>query len=296
MIDSLLLGPYSLLPTSYFLPAISSPSFSIFTASFDALLIAALLYIAYLGWRRPWLGRSATAVAVLAFLGLTAGLVLRGVEAGHWPLTNRFEFALLFCWATLGANLLLERAGYPQSLGAFVMPIAVGLASYALLILSPAEQAIRPLPPVLRSIWLQIHVLGAALGYGTGGAAAGLGALFLLQSHRPETEALPSAAQIEEAMTRAISIGFPFLTLALLAGAIWAQTAWGRYWGWDPKEVWTLVTWLVYLTFLHGRSLRGWRGRRLAWLALLGFGCVLFTLVGVDWLVKVSRLQSLHVY
>ena len=296
MINRLLLGSYSLLPTPYFLLATSSPSFSAFSASFDALLTAALLYIAYLGWRRAWLGRIATAIAALGFLGLSAGLTLRGVEAGHWPLTNHFEFALLFGWATLGAYLLLEWTGYPRSLGAFVMPVVVGLTSYALLSLSPAEQAIRPLSPVLRSIWLQIHVLSAALGYGTGGAAAGLGALFLLQSHRPETGGLPPADKIEEAMTRAISIGFPFLSLALLAGAIWAHTAWGRYWGWDPKEVWTLVTWLVYLTFLHGRSLRGWRGRRLAWLALLGFGGVLFTFLGVDWLVKVSQLQSLHVY
>jgi cytochrome c-type biogenesis protein CcsB len=266
------------------------------TASFDALLTAALLYVAYLGWRRTWLGRTATAVATLAFLGFSAGLVLRGLEAGRWPLTNRFEFALLFSWATLGAYLLLEGTGYPRPLGAFVLPIVVGLASYALLILSPAEQAVRPLLPVLRSIWLQIHVLSAALGYGTGGVAAGLGALFLLRNHRLEAGGLPPAGKIEEAMTRAVSLGFPFLSLALLAGAIWGQTAWGRYWGWDPKEVWTLVTWLVYLAFLHGRSLRGWRGRRLAWLALLGFGCVLFTFAGVDWLVEVSQLQSLHVY
>ncbi len=287
---------HSWLPTSYSVLLTPSFSFPILTTSFDALLAAALLYIAYLGWRRVWLGRAATAVAALALVGFSAGLVLRGAEAGHWPLTSRFEFALVFCWTTLGVYLLLEWTGHSRSLGAFVLPIVVGLASYALLVLSPAEQAVRPLLPVLRSIWLQIHVLSAALGYGTGGAAAGLGALFLLQSHRPEAEGLPPADKIEGAMTRAASIGFPFLSLALLAGAIWGQTAWGRYWGWDPKEVWMLVTWLVYLTFQHGRSLRGWRGRRLAWLALLGFGCVLFTFVGVDWLVKVSQLQSLHVY
>jgi cytochrome c-type biogenesis protein CcsB len=296
MIDAPPIGPYSLLSTPYSLLVTPSPSFSVFTASFDALLTAALLYVAYLGWRRAWLGRTATAVALLAFLGLSAGLVLRGLEADRWPLTGRFEFALVFSWATLGVYLLLEWMGHPRSLGAFVMPIVVGLACHALLILPPAAQVARPLPPVLRSIWLQIHVLSAALGYGTGGAAAGLGALFLLRTHRPEAEGLPPADKIEEAMTRAASIGFPLLSLALLAGAIWGQTAWGRYWGWDPKEVWLLVTWLVYLTLQHGRSLRGWRGRRLAWLALLGFGCVLFAFLGVDWLVKVSQLQSLHVY
>jgi ABC-type transport system involved in cytochrome c biogenesis permease subunit len=115
------------------------------TVAFDTLLTAALLYVAYLAWRRAWLGRVATVVAVLAFLALTAALVQRGVTAGRWPLTNQFEFALLFCWAALGGYLLLERAGHQRVLGAFVAPVVVALASYALLGLSPVEQAVRPL-------------------------------------------------------------------------------------------------------------------------------------------------------
>jgi cytochrome c-type biogenesis protein CcsB len=261
---------------------------------FDALLAAALLYVAYMAWPGAWLGRVATAVAGLAFLLVTTGFVLRGVAAGHWPLTNRSEFTLLFGWATLGVYLWLERASGERIFGAFVTPLAAGLVSYALVGL--AEQTIRPLSPVLRSVWLQVHVLSAAVGYGAGGVAAGLGALFLIQNRRPEENRLPAAAEIDAAMNRAVAVSFPFLSLALLAGAIWAQTAWGRYWGWDPKETWALVTWLVYLVFLHGRALRGWRGRPLAWLALGGLGCILFTFLGIDWLAEATRVESLHVF
>jgi ABC-type transport system involved in cytochrome c biogenesis permease subunit len=95
-------------------------------------------------------------------------------------------------------------------------------------------------------------------------------------------------------MERAVALGFPWLTLGILSGAIWAQNAWGRYWGWDPKETWALVTWLFYLLILHVRPLRRWRGRRLAALVVAGFGMVLFTFAGVPWLVRAVRLESLH--
>jgi ABC-type transport system involved in cytochrome c biogenesis permease subunit len=93
-----------------------------------------------------------------------------------------------------------------------------------------------------------------------------------------------------------VGLGFPWMTLGMLTGAIWARTAWGRYWDWDPKESWTLITWLTYLIFLHGRALRGWRGRRIAWLAVLGLGAVAFTFLGVGWLVRSLRLESIHIF
>jgi len=109
-----------------------------------------------------------------------------------------------------------------------------------------------------------------------------------------EENDLPPVEGIECAMERGIALGFPWLTLGILTGAIWAQNAWGRYWGWDPKETWALVTWLWYLMVLHLSPLPRWRGRRLAVLALIGFGVVLFTYVGVPWLVRTVRLESLH--
>jgi ABC-type transport system involved in cytochrome c biogenesis permease subunit len=100
--------------------------------------------------------------------------------------------------------------------------------------------------------------------------------------------------QLARTMERSVALGFPWLTLGILTGAIWAQNAWGRYWGWDPKETWALITWLWYLLVLHLRPLPGWRGRRLAGLVVVGFGMVLFTFVGVPWLVRLVRLESLH--
>jgi len=112
--------------------------------------------------------------------------------------------------------------------------------------------------------------------------------------HRAGDGRWPAEEEVGRTMDRAIGLGFPWLTLGIVTGAIWAQNAWGRYWGWDPKETWALVTWLWYLLILHVRPLRRWRGRRLAALAVAGFGLVLFTFAGVPWLVRTVRLESLH--
>jgi ABC-type transport system involved in cytochrome c biogenesis permease subunit len=218
-------------------------------------------------------------------------LLARGLAAGHWPLTNRYEFALCLVWAIVGIYLLLEASWRERRAGACVMAVAVLIATYAIT-RSVAEQAITPLLPALRSVWLQVHVLTAMVGYATFGVAAGLGVMHLLQ--REAWSHWPAAEEIERAMERMVALGFPWLTLGILSGAIWAQNAWGRYWGWDPKETWALITWLWYLLILHVCPLRRWRGHRLAALVVAGFGVVLFTFIGVPWLVRVVRLESLH--
>jgi ABC-type transport system involved in cytochrome c biogenesis permease subunit len=151
-------------------------------------------------------------------------------------------------------------------------------------------RVVAPLLPALRSVWLQIHVLTAAVAYGAFGVAAGLGLMQLVGGGKSQIE----CHEIDLVTGRAIALGFPWLTLSILTGAIWAQKAWGRYWGWDPKETWALVTWLWYLLIMHVRPLRRWRGRRLAALTVAGFGVVLFTFAGVSWLVRTVRLESLH--
>jgi ABC-type transport system involved in cytochrome c biogenesis permease subunit len=139
---------------------------------------------------------------------------------------------------------------------------------------------------------MPVHVLTAMVGYAAFGVAAGLSVMRLID--REKDERWPLAEVIERAMDRSVGLGFPWLTLSILTGAIWAQKAWGRYWGWDPKETWALVTWLWFLLVLHVRPLPRWRGRRLAALVVAGFGLVLFTFVGVPWLVRTVRLESLH--
>jgi ABC-type transport system involved in cytochrome c biogenesis permease subunit len=231
----------------------------------------------------------ASGTATVAWVLLTAFLVRRALEAGHWPLTNRYEFALCFAWAIIGIYLLLEASWGERGAGAFVLAVALLVVTYAAT--RPADmRAMAPLLPVLRSVWLQIHVLTAAVAYGACGVAAGLG---LMQLARGRGSQL-AADQVERVTERSVALVFPWLTLSILTGAIWAQKAWGRYWGWDPKETWALITWLWYLLVMHLRPLRRWGGRRLAVLALGGFGMVLFTFVGVPWLVRAVRLETLH--
>jgi cytochrome c-type biogenesis protein CcsB len=254
------------------------------------------------------IGWAATVATGASWVLLTAALFTRGLAAGHWPLTNRYDFALCFAWAILGIYLLLELRWRERCAGAFAIAAALLVLTFALL--RPGEEkAIQPLLPALRSVWLQFHVLTAAIGYGACGVAAGLAAAQLAgvgtDRHGEERFArlrgtqqgnLSPAGDVERQILRVIGWGFPFLTAALLTGAIWAQEAWGRYWGWDPKETWTLIVWLWYLLLLHSRELRGWRGRRLAWLTLAGFGIVFFAFAGLPWLLRTVRMTSLHAF
>ena len=250
-----------------------------------------------------WAVWIASGTKIAAWTSLTASLVARGLGAGHWPLANRYEFALCFTWAIISVYLLLEASwhGYTHrdrlKAGALVLVVALVVATYA--ISRPyGEQKPGPLLPALRSVWLQLHVLSSAMGYGACGVAAGIGLAQLLRREAAAQSSQgalpPGATQASRMMERCAALGFPWLTLGILTGAIWAQRAWGRYWGWDPKETWALVTWLWYLLLLHLRPLRGWRGRRLAALVVAGFWMVCFTFVGVPWLVRTVRLESLH--
>jgi len=261
------------------------------TLTYVLLWSALAAYVVHLARGGRWTGRAGTALTAIGWGTLALGLVRRGLEAGHWPLTNRFEFALCFTWAILAVYLLFETSWRERSAGPFVLGIALLTATYA--VTRPAdERAIAPLLPALRSVWLQVHVLTAMAAYAAFAVAAGLGVMRL--AHRGEGLRWPAGVEIERALERTVALGFPWLTLSILTGAIWAQNAWGRYWGWDPKETWALITWLWYLLILHLRPLRRWRGRRLAALAVVGFGLVLFTFVGVPWLVRAVRLESLH--
>jgi len=256
------------------------------TTTYVSLCLALIAYAVHLARGRRWTGQAATGLTLAAWGALTVELVTRGLAAGHWPLTNRYEFALCLVWAIVAVYLLLETSWRERRGGAFVLAAALLMATWA--VTRPAaERTIGPLLPALRAVWLQVHVLTAMVGYGAFGVAAGLGLMRLFKR-----DTLPEA--VEGAMVRAVGLGFPWLTLSILTGAIWAQKAWGRYWGWDPKETWALVTWLWVLLILHVRPLRRWRGRRLAALVVAGFGIVLFSFAGVPWLVRAVRLESLH--
>ena len=259
--------------------------------AYGLLWLALLTYLVY-----PWIERhnrcwGAIGISSGAWICLTVGLVERSFMAGHWPLTNRYEFALCFVWASLGLHLLWEAGWRGRSSGFFVMAVALFVASYAVTRPETMKEIV-PLLPALRSPWLQLHAATAVIAYAACGIAAGFGLAHLFTRRMPER--LPPTADLERAMERSITLSFPWLTFSILAGAIWAQQAWARLWGWDPKEVWALLTWLWYLMVLHLCPLPHWRGRRMAVLVLIGFGLVMFTFIGVPWLVRLVRLESLH--
>jgi cytochrome c-type biogenesis protein CcsB len=253
-------------------------------------LLAVLAYIR--GWRiGAWL---AAAGAVI----LAGALAARGLRAGHWPLTSEYEFALAFALAATLAALAPGTKPHRRvtAVQAVTMLVAVLLVAYARFLLPGFKQAIRPLPPALDSIWLPLHAGAAALAYGVLAMAGAAGLVWLLRKRVLGDVEGVERETTEWLLDRAIAAGFPLLTLSLIFGMIWAQVAWGRYWGWDLKEIWTLITWLIYALYWHVRRRPCWQGRRLAWLALTGLASVLFTFLGVGWLARAVGLESLHLF
>jgi len=210
-------------------------------------------------------------------------MILRWIEAGRAPFSNMFESLVLFAWAIVVVYLALLLRHRIPVLGAATALLAVLTLAYA----SAFESDIKPLMPALRSNWLTVHVFTCFLGYG-GFAVAALSSIGYLLTPKSR---LQLEAAFDEATAKTISFGFLFLTAGIITGAVWANSAWGTYWSWDPKETWSLITWFVYAVFLHCRYMRGWRGKRAAWISIIGFASVLFTYYGVNFL-----LSGLHSY
>lgn len=258
-------------------------------------LLGTVLYFIALTRRRETTGRLAFLVTAAAFALHTMALVARTIAAGRLPSSNMYEFTFLFAWGVALVFLVVERLYAIKALGAFVLPLIFALLGYAAVL--PRE--IRPLVPALQSYWLQIHVLTAILAYGGFGISFGLAIMYLIKE-RKETagnfssrlyQLLPDLKILDELIYGAIAFAFPFMTLVLITGAVWAERAWGSYWSWDPKETWALITWLIYAVYLHARLTYGWKGHRAAWMAVIGFLAVLFTYFGVN-----LFLSGLHSY
>ena len=228
------------------------------------------------GPRTAAIGRYATMLVWLATFALLASLVFRAIATGHGPFANMYEFSMAFAFGILASYLWFERKYQQRILGVVAMPIALAMMLYAHSI--PAE--INPLVPALQNnLLLTVHVAVAIVAYGSFAIGAAAAGLYLLQPEGGRW-GLPKPSVLDEIGYRAVIVGFPFLTLTIILGAVWADVAWGRYWSWDPKETASLVTWLIYGAYLHARVMRGWRGSRAAWLLVLGFAAVLFTYFG----------------
>ncbi|MEO8284967.1 MAG: c-type cytochrome biogenesis protein CcsB [Chloroflexota bacterium] len=247
----------------------------------------------------PLLGRIGFALVAIAWVSLTGALIVRWVNSGHPPYVTLYEICTMLVWGTTTIFLVLfEGILKARAAGAFVVLIIFCLQSYAIWFIDADLQQSVQLVPALRSYWLLIHVSLAIFAYSSFAVAAGAGLTYLAKHYSKGqlAAALPSTAAIEEFMFRAVAVGFPFVTLVLITGAIWAQEAWTKAWSWDPKEVWALVTWLTYAAYLHVRVQRGVRGVTMAWLSLFGFIIVLITFMGVNYLVQWFGLTSMHTY
>ncbi|MGY1855246.1 c-type cytochrome biogenesis protein CcsB [Modestobacter sp. SYSU DS0290] len=238
------------------------------------------------------LGLIAMVLTVAGVLTHAGVLVTRGMAADRLPWGNMYEFATaVVLVAVVAYTVLAVRAPVLRHIGVFVLgPVVVSLVLIGLFLYVETG----PLVAALRSSWLAVHVSSAVLGSGVLLVSGVASVLFLVRSRREsraaagETPApslldrLPSAAALDRTAHRTAVFGFPIYTFALIAGAIWAESAWGRFWGWDPKETWMFISWVVYAAYLHARTTSGWRGRPAAWINIVGFAVVLFNLLYVN--------------
>ncbi len=208
---------------------------------------------------------------------LTATLVFRTFATGHGPFANMYEFSIAFAWGALVVNAYFLRRYRQWAMGVIVLPIALALLLYATTVPSEVE----PLVPALQNnLLLTVHVATAMIAYGAFAVGFAAALLYFLQSGGSPRRLLPKRELLDELSYRATLVGFPFLTLTIVLGAIWADVAWGKYWSWDPKESASLVTWIACCAYLHTRATRGWRGKRAALMLMLVFVATLFTFYG----------------
>jgi cytochrome c-type biogenesis protein CcsB len=245
--------------------------------------------------RRGRIVRIALTLTTIAWVLHASAAVLRGLAAGRVPWANMFEFSLTATAIIVGVFLLIQFWQDLAFLGAYLVGFALVLLGLAT---TNFYVEVTPLRPALQSGWLVIHVFVAVLGTSFFTLGAGLSVTQLLQARREAGRGgprylatLPSAERLENLAYRVILIGFVVWTFTLIAGAIWAEKAWGRYWGWDTKEVWTFIIWTIFAGYIHARATRGWRGSRSAWLAIVGFAAVMFNFTVVNLFFK-----GLHVY
>jgi cytochrome c-type biogenesis protein CcsB len=249
------------------------------------------------------IGRWAAGITVLGALIHTASIAVRALAVDAVPWSNMYEFASVAGLIGVVAFLaVLWRLPQLRFLGAFVLlPVVLMMFLAGTVLYSQAQ----PLVPALQSYWLAIHVTLVSIAEGALMTSAVLTVLFLVKarhdklSGRPDytpgaigtlASKLPSAAALDKAAYRIVAFSFPLYTVAIICGAIWAEAAWGRYWGWDPKETWAFIVWVVYACYLHARATAGWKGRAAAWVNLLGFGAITFNFLVVN--IVVSGLHS----
>lgn len=266
---------------------------TLFTAALVFYMAAAVCYVAYMVKENKSVGRAAVYILIAGWLIHTASIAVRAIVTKTPPLLNMYEYVLALIWCAAVIYLILEWVTKTKVFGAFVVPL-IAVSSVLLIEFLSAEA--RPVMPALRSAWRVPHIVSGSLAYAGFGIAFCLAIMYLIGERAGRNEQsfwakrLPALRTLDYTIYRTVAFGFLLQTSLILTGALWAQKSWARYWGWDSKETWSLITWLVYAAYLHTRSI-GWKGRRSAILAIIGFAVAMFTLFGVSYL-----LAGLHSY
>ncbi len=265
--------------------------------------VSFVFYLFRMILKKKFWGYAASFLALTGIIAHTLALILRwkasyNLGFGHAPITNLYESLIFFAWSIMILYMSIEWRIKSKIIGAFVVPIAFLIMAYAS-IAPGINNSIEPLIPALQSNWLTTHVLTCFMGYAAFTVAFGCGLLYLWKDRKYDkvneydsgmARTLPSLDMLEVLIYQSTALGFIFLAMGIMTGSVWAHYAWGSYWSWDPKEIWSLITWLIYAIMLHARYVHGWRGKRMAIMAIAGFVSVLFTYLGVNF------LPSLHSY
>jgi cytochrome c-type biogenesis protein CcsB len=263
-----------------------------FTGAFILYIVATVFYFSYLLFKQDRAARFGYMFAAVGLLVHSVALIIRTIQSGHAPFTNMYESLSFLSWAVIVAYLIMEGKFNIRKAGPYLMLMVIALMALASSPLMP--QQAQPLMPALQSYWLWLHVSVTLLGEAFFAIALVTSILYLIADSREKRgiKTTLSSEILDSISYRSVAVGFPLFTLGgLVFGMVWAYKAWGSYWSWDPKEVWSLITWFVFALYLHTRIVMGWKGRRSALIAVLGFLAALFTYFGVNYI-----LSGLHSY
>jgi len=261
--------------------------------------LTALLYgvcfitgILYLMFSRRGIGKALTWGMRITAVVHTFLILFRSIEGMRPPFQTLYETLSWFAWSANVTYLYVQSRWRDTYMPGFIVAgISMAACLYSLFTRSPV---IAPIPPALQSPWYEVHVVAAFFSYAVFVVSFAVEVCYL----KSKTD--PAISHTDEAFHRwthrLVLLGFPFLTFAIFSGAAWANDAWGRYWSWDPKETWSLITWTVYALYLHTKAIGGWKDRPASFLNILGFVCMIMTFLGVNWLVKLLDIPSMHTY
>jgi len=257
---------------------------TLFAITFILYIISAFFYLGFIFSKKPTWAKTGSALAIAGLVIHTAALIVRTIESGHAPFTNMYESLSFLSWASVLAFVTIDKKFKIPKIGPYIMLIVIGLVALASSPLMPKEAT--PLVPALQSYWLWLHVSVTLIGEAFFSVAFISSIMYLAAKEADKKDKWDSVSY------RCVAVGFPLFTLGgLVFGMVWAYKAWGTYWSWDPKEVWSLITWFVFALYLHTRIVMGWKGKRSAVIAIIGFLAALFTYFGVNYL-----LAGLHSY